>query len=304
MKDLFKDYFTFNKAERTGIIIFISVITVIATLPHLFRNNPKDYKPGSEAFRIEVQEFLKQTDLQREPNSKTAFEDYHSRHSSVKLKPHLFNPNTATLNDFMQMGFTEKQAGSIIKYRYKGGNFSVKEDFKKLYIIDDETYALFYPFIDLPEKTQSDQNLSFKGAPSVERVNKLVELNTADSTELLSIKGIGPVFASRILEFREKAGGFNNIGQLLDIYGMDSARYEGIARQVGVDTSNVTRIDINHVTLDNLKCHPYLNYYTAKAIIDKRIQKGKLKSAAELTEVFKNKPGLLEKIRPYLEFGK
>lgn len=312
MKTLFKEYLTFNKSERRGIIILISVIVVVASLPYLIRRDESVSDFDDQNFKVEIEEFLKDS---KSLDSGDEI-DRRNPHKTSRFKPRPFNPNSATQLEFEQMGFSEKQASSIVKYRDKGGSFKIKDDFTKLYVIDDETYRIFKSYINLPEQLNHHEQLN--QANEVTSVNSHshnqtssftsfsnkipVELNTADSVDLITVKGIGPVFASRILKFREKAGGFNNIGQLLDVYGIDSAKFLGIAPQVSVDTTKVVRIDINHVTLENLKSHPYLNYYTAKAIIDKRIQSGKLESHDELYEIFKTRPDLFKKLLPYFEF--
>lgn len=307
MKALFREYFTFNKSERKGIIILISVIIIVASLPHFVKRDESAPDLEDSDFKVEIEEFLNDSG-----SSDSVEEDINSqfKYRTSRFRPHPFDPNTATQQEFMKMGFSEKQASSIINYRAKGGSFKIKQDFAKLYVVDDETYRLFEPFIDLPvqpktsnevtsgTKSTSKQTYSYPSENSLTRV----ELNTADSVDLITVKGIGPVFASRILKFRNKAGGFNDIAQLLDVYGIDSAKYLGLAPQVSVDTTKVIRIDINHVTLENLKSHPYLNYYTAKAIIDKRIQRGKLKSSDELADIFRTRPELYKKLIPYLEF--
>lgn len=97
-----------------------------------------------------------------------------------------------------------------------------------------------------------------------------VELNSADTAELQRLYGIGPAFAARIVRYRDRLGGYVRKEQLLEVYGMDSGRYDGIAGNVYVDTSLAVKIDINKATVDELKRHPYIDYYQARAIVDFR----------------------------------
>ncbi len=244
-----------------------------------------------------------------------------SRPYNTRFKPRSFDPNTATAEDYIAMGFSEKQAAVIIRYRDKGGSFRVKEDFSKLYVVDSTTYKIFEPYIQIenteianPKHSLGNKSGAFQsndhtgyedrdaGSPTTERLKSktLIELNSADSVELIKIYGVGPVFASRIMKYRYKTGGFYSIEQLAEVYGIDSTRYAGIAPQVRVDTTLITKININTITLETLRRHPYFDYYTAKAIIDKRVQTGSFKTMDEIKQVLKGKDGLFERVKGYV----
>lgn len=98
----------------------------------------------------------------------------------------------------------------------------------------------------------------------------LFNLNTADSLDLVQLYNIGPTFARRIIRYRTLLGGFVDKSQLWEVRGMDSARYNDIAPYLYTDPADITQIDLNSVTLDQLKRHPYLDYYQAKAIVQLR----------------------------------
>src|SRR3569833_3197280 len=76
------------------------------------------------------------------------------------------------------------------------------------------------------QKSQSDDDKGnavtvYKKAAS----NVVIELNSADSAKLTELKGIGPSFARRIINYRNRLGGFINKEQLKEVYGMDDDRY-------------------------------------------------------------------------------
>ena len=94
-----------------------------------------------------------------------------------------------------------------------------------------------------------------------------VELNSADTTALMTLYGIGGYYARKIVEFRERLGGsFASPEQLMDIYGIDSARYVGFADRVYVDTSLIVPLDLYHMPLDSMAKHPYIGRYAARGI--------------------------------------
>lgn len=156
-----------------------------------------------------------------------------------------FNPNTVSLEDLVRLGLSERQAESIENYRSKGGKFRVKEDFKKMYVVSDSLYERLEPFIDIPK----------------------VELNSADSTALVSLRGIGPYYARKIIEYRESLGGFYTVEQMLEVYGMDEERFAPLRECVKADASLIRSLDIWTLPEDSLARHPYLGRSGARSIV-------------------------------------
>ncbi len=129
-----------------------------------------------------------------------------------------------------------------------------------------------------------------------------IEINGADSSELTKIRGIGPVFASRIVKYRNMLGGFYCKEQLKEVYGIDDENYPYISNQIQADSLIIKKLDINHIEFKTLLKHPYLNYDDVKAIFrckdesGNKVTKGMLKKASGLQKE------RLEKILPYLSF--
>lgn len=117
-----------------------------------------------------------------------------------------FDPNTVSVEDLRRLGFSQKQAQSIDNYRQKGGRFRRPADFAKSFVVADSVYKRLEPYIDIP----------------------LLDINKADSAALLALPGIGPYFASKIVSFRERLGGYSTVEQLLEIYHFDQAKLDGL----------------------------------------------------------------------------
>ena len=155
-----------------------------------------------------------------------------------------FNPNTVSLEDLQRLGFSRKQAQSIDNYRQKGGVFRRKSDFAKSYVVADSVYKRLEPYISIP----------------------LIDLNQADSAEFDSLPGIGGWFASKIIEHRERLGGYSYKEQLMDIYRFDQEKFAALSDLVTV--SEPYRYPLWTLPADSLRCHPYIrNYETAHAIV-------------------------------------
>ncbi len=310
MKNSIRDYFTFTNSERNGVIILLCLILIVPLIISVSIPKKSDTVYNDSLMRVETEAFLREIQNGRQYLAvvTTGKENNDNSKFISRFKPFHFNPNTATLQDYCKMGFTERQSATIINYREKGGKFYKKEDFNKLYVVDEEAYKIFEPFIILPpdENKNSDKNphkspvADYPTSKGLSSQSVNVEINSADSLELLTIRGIGPVFASRIIKYRNKLGGFASRQQLMDVYGLDSTRYPEISKQINVDTSLIRKIDINNIPLDQLQKHPYVGYRLAKAITDKRIQSGGFKSFNDLEKsLVSNKPRIL-KLKPYI----
>lgn len=155
-----------------------------------------------------------------------------------------FDPNTVSLDDLVRLGLSRKQAESIENYRSKGGRFRRKEDFAKMYVVSDTLYSRLEPYIELAR----------------------LELNSADSAALLTLRGIGPYYASKIIRYRERLGGFHDAAQLMEIDGIDEERFNGFSESVRVDTTLIKRIDLWSAPEERLAEHPYLGEKFVRAL--------------------------------------
>jgi DNA uptake protein ComE-like DNA-binding protein len=136
-----------------------------------------------------------------------------------------------------------------------------------------------------------------KAAPGV-----VIELNTADTSKLMELNGIGSSFARRIISYRDRLGGFLSKDQLKEVFGLDSEKYAGLQAQVSADASLIKKIPINTVTFDGLSKFPYLSYKQMNAIIRFREQHGEYESAADLGNIAIMDAQTLQKIKPYITF--
>jgi competence ComEA-like helix-hairpin-helix protein len=155
-----------------------------------------------------------------------------------------FDPNTVTQEELERLGLSAKQAAAIISYREHGGKFYSKEDFKKMYTVSDSLYKRLEPFI---------------------RVTAL-DLNRADSAQLDALPGIGPYYASQIIAYRRKLGGYSGVRQLLEVRGMKQETFERIKGCVTVDTLHWKPLNLWKMSEDSLARHPYIGTYAAKEI--------------------------------------
>jgi DNA uptake protein ComE-like DNA-binding protein len=131
-----------------------------------------------------------------------------------------------------------------------------------------------------------------------------VELNTADTTLLKQLRGIGSGYAKMIVNYRTKLGGFYSKEQLLEVYRFPAETYAKIEHQVWVDTTYIQKLPINQLSIDQLKRHPYIRYFQAKSLYDNRLNKPEQRYNAldDLVEDRDVTPQFIAKIAPYLSF--
>ena len=265
-----KELLTFSKKERVGFIALLLIVMAVL-LYSLLNSGHKDY--ATESFE-ELTKAIDSTEARHKPdNSKPA-------------EPFLFDPNTADSATFVQLGFTPNQVKSILAYRSTGAWFSVPNDFSKLYVVSDDQFQRLKPYIKIAQPSKPF---------------KKVELNTADTTELQRLRGIGPYYARQIARYREHLGGFHSAVQLKEIKGIDDERFSLFASQYTLDAKHVKQLNLNMVDEKALKAHPYIGSEAAGKIVKYR-QQTAISSMEELLEsgIFTDEAA--GKLSPYLTF--
>ncbi|MET1054776.1 MAG: helix-hairpin-helix domain-containing protein [Pedobacter sp.] len=212
-----------------------------------------------------------------------------------------FDPNHTTAAEWQLLGLSPKQAAVMIRYTAKGGRFRKKEDLRKMYMVTEEMFQRWNLYIKISPGDTLPYN---KYAPYKFTKPKpvLAALNTADTLQLDSVKGIGPAFARRIVKYREALGGYYKKEQLLEIFQMDTARYNAVKDQLILDKTALRMIHVNKIERNDLKYHPYLKYNQINAIIQFRKQHGNYSNIAELKKVAILSPETVEKLAPYISF--
>jgi len=295
----FRKWFTFSKGERIAVISILAVI-VILVLAVVFRPAKVSMDKAS-LHNLDSLLALRQAALEEQQQKKADLPQ-----ETLDLQPFPFNPNTMTEDEGRAMGLTDRQIRNIINYRDKGGKFYSKKDLAKLYTISEEDFAQLEPYIVLPEVTRKDyapaksetkenQQIEEKKAP---KTIPVVDLNTVDSATLVELPQIGAYTAARIVAYRDKLGGFVNKEQLLEVKGMDEARYNVAAPYINIGEATVTKIDVNRADFKALVNHPYLNYNQVKCIFNQREKRGMIKDWVQLEALIKDDG----EVNPLLEY--
>lgn len=291
--NLTKQFFVFSKPERKGIYALILIIVVVAWFPQIYR----------VVFPPETLD-LKVTDLrvlETESKNNTNAIAINDLDDTVEHKLFYFNPNTIDSSGLIALGFTPKLAKGILKYRSKGGYFKSAESLYKIYGADSNLITQLIPYVQLankPEDADRASKLKFEDKPKAKNVS--VDINTADSIQLVALYGIGPKMAAKIIDYRQRTGGFFNTSQLLEIYGMDEDVLMELAGKIHADVQNVRYLRINSVLLEELKRNPYVKSKLANAIVNYRKQHGAFKKIEDLKNIVILQDSTYNKLLPYL----
>ncbi len=97
---------------------------------------------------------------------------------------------------------------------------------------------------------------------------ELLDLNTADTLQLKSIKGIGSVLSKRIIKYRNLLGGYVKVEQLKEVYGISEELYERCKTYFYTETSKVKRIPLLESNIKVISKHPYFNYEQSKELVN------------------------------------
>lgn len=278
-------YFTFTKGERLGIIILLFIILLLLILPTIYgKYIHKEVMLDSRVQSLADSFFLSLKDVDPASTAKQARVEREEVAAAKVAEVFPFDPNTATLGDFVRLGFSDKQAKVILRYRSKGGFFATPKDFSKMYVVDSAAYQRLEPFIAIKDRVKTT-HLDSSATLVATEVFIPVSINSADTAELTRVNGIGRTFAKRIVAYRNLLGGFYSPTQLTEVYGISMDMVEKMAPQLQIDTILIKKVNLNTVSYDELRKHPYISDYQAKAIIYYR---SKVKQINSPTEILKN----------------
>lgn len=289
------DTLGFSKSEANGTLVLILVTFLAAVLPKIYLIESRSDKESFTADQESLRQWGEELESFLELKESKSLED---TSPIVKLKSFPFDPNTASLQDLISLGFSEKASTNLINYREHGGSFKVKSDLSKIYGISEERVQALWSQIQLPEVITPKES-KIVPVEKVTESKKRFDINHATAADLQAVRGIGPVLSERIVTFRDKLGGFHSSDQLREVYGLDP-EVIGKLSDLAIFTGEVRKININTDSLKHLYTHPYIDYNLARAIVSFRKQQGHLDSVSQIKPIKILSDSLYQKIYPYL----
>lgn len=224
-----KDYFSFSKKERIAIAVLLSLTGLFLVLPYYFR---QEKEPPAE-----VNTILTQKD---ETGGAPAVIPETAKPARTLF---VFDPNTISEVQWLQLGLRERTVKTIMNYRNKGGRFRTAEDIRKIWGLKPGEAELLIPYIRIaPAASLQDATRKKEAIPAPAKNLKTyhiptIRINTATAEEWEVLPGIGPVLSTRIVRFREKLGGFESVQQVSKTYGLSDTVFRLILPYLRLDTA-------------------------------------------------------------------
>ena len=291
---MMREFFYLQKSDRKVILALLAVI-VVALGVILFTSSPRN----SSIYR----------------NSRDSSHARNASNSSLptrQVERFPFDPNTADSSQLRRLGLQSWQIRNIYKFRASGGIYRKPLDFAKLYGLTVKEYRELEPYIRISSDYLPAATLVKEGTTVTanhdttfvrrypQKINETthVVLNMADTTELMTIPGIGPYFARKIVQYGRRLGGYVSVDQLDEIEDFPTEA----KRFLVVEGANPQKLNVNKLTLNELKRHPYINFYQARYITDYRRLHGPLRSLNDLRLSRDFPPEVIARLLPYVEF--
>ena len=296
---MIREFFYLQKSDRKVILTLLLVIVIALGVFFIMG--------GENEEEVSQQDSL----------ARTAYYDVAPR----QVERFAFDPNTADSTQLLRLGLQSWQVRNIYKYRAAGGVYRKKEDFARLYGLTVKQYRELEPYIHISDDYLPASSLlkherrgyrdgadtvrkRHASIPSEHRyqpkisAGETVVLNMADTTLLKTVPGIGPYFARKIVQYGERLGGYVSVDQLDEIedFPLDAKNFLVVADPAP------RKLNVNKLSLNELKRHPYINFYQARAITDYRRLHGPIRSLQDLRLSKDFPPEAITRLEPYVEY--
>ena len=223
------------------------LLIILNLMPFLKQHRQTDFS----AFEKDIAEFLEQPESKQQEQLVTI--------TKPAVNYFSFDPNTLEEEGWIKLGLNKRLLRTLLNYRSKGGKFYKKEDLKKIYGFPDALYEELAPYVVINnsapkkriDKKPTKRKVAIQPSTNTESISKELKIfiNSADTSELKKLKGIGSSYANRIVKYRNLLGGFYSIYQLKEVYGIDENRFQLFEKDVVVDSIDSKRLDINNTSL-------------------------------------------------------
>lgn len=273
-----KEYFNFNKGERTGLAILIGLIVVLQ-LGYLL----VDFAPKQNVSPQDQQWLAMQAEID---SLRNVTED-----SAYKIYP--FNPNFITDFKGYKLGMSVAEIDRLLAFRKTGKFANSAAEFQQVTEISDSLLAKISPYFKFPDwvTNKNSKYSDYKKSeykPYEKTIKKIIvqDINTATKEDLMKIFGVGDAISERIIKQRTIFGGFISMEQMQDVWGLSPEVIYELNKNFKIGTMpSITKIEINNASTKELMKLPYFRYALAREIVTYRSMNGGINSAEDLIKI-------------------
>ncbi len=315
LKNTVKELFSFSRTGRIGFLVLLTAIVAVAIAPFLYSKKADYSSAPPDTSWMQAARALQETSppepyVSRNKSESSPFYSTVDKASAPQGILFDFDPNQLDADGFKKLGLRDRTIRTLLNYRSKGGRFRKPGDLAKIYGLRPEEFARLQPFIKIEERKPETyhrpprEERDLTGAsPTTDKsfryTRKIIDINSATIADFESLYGIGNRLASRIINFREKLGGFYAVEQVGETYGVPDSVFQKIKSQLAVSTPAIKKIDLNTAGYEELNAHPYINARTSFQILKYRKEKGHFGNIEEIRNLVQAGDNF-EKMAPYL----
>lgn len=319
-KEIVTDYLTFTRKEQIGIITVLLILLISIFLPNFYSHHDGTSREIPDTTWMVAVRKLEQKQAGNEKNISNETEGNLTAYQYDRSKPNYYNnkpggelfyfdPNSLSKSGWQKLGLRDKTIDIIQNYLAKGGHFKKPEDLQRIYGLHKDDYERLAPYVKIEIQSAENKNNAFSGTKNfaghkTDSWNALryasIDINTADTADFINLPGIGSKLATRIVNFREKLGGFYTIDQIRETFGLPDSTFQKVKQYLKLENSSIRKININTASIDELKAHPYIRYNIANPIVAYRNEHGSFSSIEDLKKIMIITDEVYQKIAPYL----
>lgn len=304
-KWLLLEYFVFSRKERLAILTLIFLLLLAIVMPYYCARPAAQWQADADTAWMTAMTILESPKAWHDSMEPSFVKERKSalpaRYNSLKNLV-AFDPNTHSEAGWLSFGLPAKTVGTIMKFRQKGGRFRAPEDLRRIYGLHPDQAEQLIPYVQIPESASAATNKfpakspsSFSPSPST-----LPDINQADSTAWEALPGIGPKLATRIIKFREALGGFYQVSQVAEVFGLPDSVYQRIRPRLTCQPGQQIRLSLNEAGIEELSRHPYIRRSLASQIIAFRNLHGPFSDLQHLLQLHAMNDSILKRMLPYL----
>lgn len=311
----FLDFFYYTKTERKACVLLLILCVAAFVLPGQldFSQHPDLSILANSPRPVQAKREWNKPFNKGYPKNKYKYATrYPKKEAKIVASFSIFDPNKVSFDQLLKMGLNKRSASIWVKYISKGGHFRKAEDVLKIYGLPEDWFVQAKSYIQIQAKPDLEMGRPEKASFNSFEDKKFtkigtqgctpIDVNTADTTAWQSLRGIGKVLANRIIKFREKLGGFYQVDQVKETFGLADSVYQKIRPCLQLTTPTLKPLLINQASFNELASHPYLGFKAAKAIMNWKDQHGPFGKMEDLEALVALEPGKLEKLKPYVQF--
>lgn len=297
-------YFTFHKGERRAIYVLIGLLMGIIITSTFFTCLNNAESPSDAGEYLSADSLFFDSLRADAPPDRQNTKSYYAVGDVPRAETFFFDPNTADSTDLLRLGLAPWMVRNIYKYRAKGGQYHSAEDFSKTYGLTKGDWERLRPYIRIAEKykylAETDAVADTVSLPRRQKLaeGEQIELNAADTAALQMVPGIGPSRARRIISYRDRLGGFVALEQLSEIEDLP----DSVARFFSLVPAVTKKLYVNRMSVNELRRHPYLNFYQSRVITEHRRKFGPLRDLKSLSLYEEFTADDLARLAPYVSF--